>query len=110
MPIVSRKHLEAWPQGTGLDDLPHLVGLLAMSALARAQQIDLSTSGFQSPVVLATDPKQNELRYITKVEADAAAVGTDSLADIIPYLVRPVGSVRARQILETVGEQIVRSR
>jgi hypothetical protein len=63
---MTRKHFEPRTGRTALDDSHHFVGLSRMLALARADEIYLSTPRLYSTDIFAAYPKENEFESYTK--------------------------------------------
>ena len=56
-----------------------------MFTLSCCQQVDLTTSGIKRARVLAANAKQEQLRYVAKVEPDAAAIRSAVFANLVPH-------------------------
>ena len=55
-----------------------------MLALAGLYYVDLAAAWRQRPRILALDTKQQDLRYVSKIEADTATIGSTVFAYFMP--------------------------
>ena len=78
------KKLQIWPRRTSFDDFVLLIGFARMLALAGLDHVDLAAAWRQRPRILALDTKQQDLRYVSKIEADTATIGSTVFTYFMP--------------------------
>ena len=76
-PVLARTSREYFQTGAGrarFNNAVKFIGLTTVLSLSRAEQIYLPTAWRQGSCILTADTKKAKLRYISKIESDAASI------------------------------------
>ncbi len=93
---------------TSFDDFVEFIGLAGMLSLPRDNDVGLSASGCQRPIVFPTNAEQNDLGDVTEIEPDAAPIRATVLPHFVPDDVALIGEAPAAHDLQSLCNEGVR--